>query len=255
MFFIVSKILSFLIHPFSWILLFLFIAWRTKRERLKKWLFRSAIIMTLFFSNTVIFCEFTRLWEKVGQSIEEVQHHDIAIVLGGMAEYDNNHDRLSLRRGGDRIWQALHLYHLGQIDKLLLVGANGHLLDNGLDEANQFKSVLVDFGIPETDILVEDQSKNTYQNAVEAKKIIDADPTINSYLLITSAIHMRRSLACFEKAGFKDMDYFTTDHYTGEERGYTFEQYLIPNISVMSDWGKLNHEWVGYLSYWFAGYV
>lgn len=255
MFFILSKILSFFIHPFSWILVLLLIGWRTKRDQRKKWLFRSAIILTLFFSNTVIFCEFTRMWETEGQEITSVKHHDVAIVLGGMAEFDNNHNRLSLRRGGDRIWQALHLYHIGKVDKLLLVGANGHLMDDGLDEANQFKAVLIDFGIPETDILVEDQSKNTFQNAIESKKIVDSYPEINSYLLVTSALHMRRSLACFRKAGFEGIESFTTDHYTGRVRGYTFEQYLLPNISVMSDWGKLNHEWVGYISYWFVGYI
>lgn len=218
-------------------------------------MYRGAIIATLFFSNTVIFCEFTRLWEPEGQKIEELGHYDLAIVLGGMAEYDNNHERLSLRRGGDRIWQAIHLYYLGKVDKILLVGANGNLTDNGLDEANQFKAVLLDFGIPDADILVEDQSKNTYQNAIEAKKITDLDSALNSFLLVTSALHMRRSLACFKKAGFENIDTFTTDHYTGARRGYSFEQYLLPNISVMSDWGKLNHEWVGYLSYWFAGYL
>lgn len=255
MFFILSKILAVLIHPFSWILIVLVLAWRTKNETRKKWYFRSAIIATLFFSNTVIFCEFTRLWETKGTKIEHLEHYDVAIVLGGMAEYDNNLNRLSLRRGGDRIWQAMHLYFLGKVDKIMLVGANGNVFDKGLDEANQFKSVLLDMGIPDADILVETASKNTYQNAVEAKKILDQQPEFQRFLLVTSALHMRRSKACFEKAGFENIATFTTDHFTGEIRGYSFEQYLLPNASVMSDWGKLNHEWVGYLTYWMAGYL
>lgn len=255
MFFVLSKILSFLVHPFTWILMLVAFGWISKKPNRKKWSFRIAGIAALFFSNTVIFCEFTRLWEPDGTKIEEVGHYDVAIVLGGMAEYDNNLERLSLRRGGDRLWQAMHLYHLGKVDKIMIVGANGDIFEKGLEEAIQFEEVLLDFGIPQSDIIVEENSKNTYQNAVESKKILDARPEIESMLLVTSALHMRRSQACFEKAGFTDFDTFTTDHFTGEKRGYTFEQFIVPNISNMTDWSKLIHEWVGYVSYWMAGYI
>lgn len=244
-----------MVHPFSWILLLIIFGLIIKREKFKKWSFRIAGIAVLFFSNTVIFCEFTRLWEPEGTKIEDVEHYDVAVVLGGMAEYDNNLDRLSLRRGGDRIWQAIHLYHLGKVDKIMVVGANGDVIDKGLREATQFKDVLLDHGISEEDILVEENSQNTYQNAVEAKKILDEHPDLNDILLVTSALHMPRSKACFEKAGFNNFGTFTTDHYTGGKRGYTVEQFLLPNVSNMTDWSRLIHEWVGYMTYWMMGYI
>lgn len=255
MFFILSKILSFLVHPFSWILISVAIGLLTKRKKLKKWTLRGAGIAVLFFSNTVIFCEFTRLWEPDGTKISEVGHYDAAVVLGGMAEYDNNLDRLSLRRGGDRIWQAIHLYHLGKVDKIMIVGANGALFDKSLNEAVQFKSVLADWGIPAADIIIEENSKNTHENAVESKKVLANHPEIENFLLVTSALHMRRSKACFENEGFTNFDVFTTDHYTGPSRGYSFEQFIAPNVSIMSDWGKLIHEWVGFVTYAMAGYI
>ncbi len=255
MFFILSKILHFLTHPFTWVLIGLGIAFFTKREKLKKWSFRAGLIILIFFSNTVIFLEFTRLWEPEGTSIEDVKHHDVAIVLGGMAEYDNNLGRLSIRRGGDRIWQAIHLYHLGKVDKIMIVGANGDLVDKGLNEALQFKEVLITEGIPENDIIVETESHNTYENAVNAKLILDEIDSLDSYLLVTSALHMNRSMACFEKAGFEEIDAFTTDHFTGSTRGYTFDQYIVPNASTMVCWSKLIHEWIGYVTYWMMGYI
>jgi uncharacterized SAM-binding protein YcdF (DUF218 family) len=151
------------------------------------------------------------LWETEGTKIEEVDHYDCAIVLGGMAEFDENNNRLSMRRGGDRIWQAINLYHLGKVDKILISGNNGYILDDGLDEANQFKEVLIQNEIPAEDILVEVKSKNTYENAVESKKILDKHDEIESVLLVTSALHMRRSKACFEKAGYENFETFTTD--------------------------------------------
>ena len=242
-------------HPFSWMVIAFVIAWFSKRPFISKWSFRTGIFTLLFFSNSIIFLEFVRLWETEGTKIEDVEHYDCAIVLGGMAEWDNSHERLSIRRGGDRIWQAINLYHLGRVDKILISGSNGFVMDNGLDEANQFKQVLRENGIPESDILVETKSKNTYENAIESKKVLDNHPELHSYLLVTSALHMRRSKAIFEKAGFENFGCFTTDHYTGTKRGYKLDQYFIPNGSTMSDWSKLIHEWVGYSSYWVAGYL
>ena len=255
MFFILSKVFAFLTHPFSWILILLLIALFTRRPRLNRWSFRAAIISLLFFSNTVIFLEFARWWEPEGKQIEEVEHYDCAIILGGMAEWDNTNERLSIRRGGDRIWQAIHLFHLGKVDRLLISGANGFVTDDKLDEANQFKAVLVDNGIPDSLILVETISKNTHENAVETKKVLAKHPEIKSLLLITSALHMPRAKACFTKAGFTDFDTFTTDHYTGKERAYKLDQFVVPNVSTLVCWKLLIKEWIGYTVYWMMGYL
>jgi uncharacterized SAM-binding protein YcdF (DUF218 family) len=254
MFFVLSKIFVFLTHPFSWILIALIIAWVTKRPRLSRYCFRGAIIALLFFTNSVIFLEFTRLWEPEGKKIEDVGHYDCAVVLGGMAEYDSNHERLSIRRGGDRIWQAVHLYHLGKVDKILISGNNGSLLGDELQEAKQFREVLIDMGIPDEDILTETKSRNTHENAKECKVILENEG-IESMLLVTSALHMPRAKGCFEGVGIKDFDTFTTDHYTGASRGYKFDQFLAPNVSTMADWERLIHEWIGTLSYRIMGYI
>lgn len=255
MFFVLSKLLGFLSHPFYWIVILFLISWFTKRERLKKWSFRIGIGATVFFTNSVIFCEFVRLWEPKGKKIEEMGHYDVAVVLGGMFEYDNSLGRLSIRRGGDRIWQTLNLYHLGKVDKILISGAHGDLIDKGLREAVQMRDVLVENGIPAEDILVDSLSQNTHENAVESIKILKQHPELKSVLLVTSALHMPRSEACFKKSGLSNFDTFTTDHYTGEKRGYHLDQWLMPNESVMTDWSKVLHEWMGYISYAIAGYI
>jgi uncharacterized SAM-binding protein YcdF (DUF218 family) len=255
MFFILSKLLGFLCSPFYWIIILLLIAWITKRPGLKKWSFRLGVGFAVFFTNTFIFCEFARLWEPEGKTIEEVGYYDVAVVLGGMGEYDNSTKRLSLRRGADRLWQALHLYHLGKVEKILIAGANGDVIDKGLNEALQFRDVLVAEGIPAEDILVDSVSKNTYENAVESKKIIDQHPEIQDILLVTSALHMPRAEACFEAAGFMKMETFTTDHYTGEERTFHFDHLIVPNVGTLSDWSNLLHEMVGYVVYAMMGYI
>jgi len=255
MFFYLSKVLSFSINPFIWVLVLLSVFVFSKRKKLKKKTLIVGLILLFVFSNNVIFLEFTRLWEEQGTKIENVKQYNVGVVLGGIAEYNNDLERLSIRRGGDRIWQAIHLYHVGKIDKILISGDSGYMVDKGLNEAKQLKELMVQEQIPSDDILIETISKNTYQNALESKKVLDNTPEKESVLLITSALHMKRSIACFRKVGFTDFDYFTTDHFTGESRSYYFDQYIIPNESVLTDWHRLIHEWVGYVTYWVMGYI
>ncbi len=88
MFFVLSKIAYFFIQPFSWVLMAVFGAFFFKRQKWKsiaKW---SAVFMLLFFSNSFIFKEFIRLWEVDSVKITQDSSYDVAIVLGGMFEYE-----------------------------------------------------------------------------------------------------------------------------------------------------------------------
>lgn len=255
MFFVLSKLLTFFLQPFVWVLILLIMGVLIKKTRLKNFFLKLSLLVLLFFSNTVIFSEFTRMWEIKGVEHDNVKMYDVAIVLGGMSEYNNDLKRLSIRRGGDRIWQTIQLYKLGKVNTILISGANGHLIDKGLIEAIQMKSDLVKMGILETDILTESKSRNTHENALETKKIIDKLKFNPKILLVTSASHMKRAKACFKKVGFSNFDVFTTDHFTGENRGYLFSQFFVPDAGVLTSWNYLIKEWIGYLVYAIMGYV
>lgn len=93
-------------------------------------------------------------------------------MLGGMFEYDNSTERLSVRRGADRIWQALNLYHAGKVDKILISGDNGFVFSRNLHESKQLKDLLVEWEIPPQDLIIESKSKNTYENARDTRKLL-----------------------------------------------------------------------------------
>src|SRR5690554_7647844 len=93
-----------------------------KKKKVKQFAKVSSIVIVLFFSNTFIYKEALHLWEIPAVNKSEVEYHDVGIVLGGMFEYDNSVDRLSIRRGGDRIWQAIDLYKSKKISKICIVG-------------------------------------------------------------------------------------------------------------------------------------
>ena len=219
-----------------------------KKEKIRKYLLYSFLIVFFFFSYKPIALFFISGWEPEGKRIESVEHYEVGIVLGGGFEYDNDRERLSIRRGGDRIWVAIQLFHQGKLDYLLLTGKNGDLSDKGLDESNQLKQILIQNGIPEDKILVDSESLNTYQNALNSKVILDS-LNFKSVLLITSALHMKRAYAVFVKQGI-ECNTFATDFYSG---GYHWDQFIFPSLDSFGLWSKYLHEVLGYVVYAVTG--
>jgi uncharacterized SAM-binding protein YcdF (DUF218 family) len=253
MFFILSKIAYTFIHPFTWLLVALLYYIFGKRLRVKRILRIAIPIWALFFTNSFVFKEFVRLWEYPTPQLEE--QFEIAVVLGGMFEYDASSDRLSARRGADRIWQGLNLYHEGTVKKVLISGDHGYVTDRGLHEAQQIGEDIMSWGFPEQYLLLENVSRNTYENAVESVKMIrQTHPHVERILLITSSTHMRRAKACFEKQGIEVVG-FPTDQYTGGQRHYNWDEFIVPNADNFGYWFTLIKEWVGYFTYWMMGYL
>lgn len=239
----------------TWLLFSLGFHFYTKNPKWKARLKWAAIFIFLFFSNSVVFSKFCGFWEIPGTRLEQVKAHDVAIVLGGMAEYNSDINALSIRRQGDRLIHAITLYKKGLVKKLLISGDSGFITDRGLHEAKQMKELLITWGIPETDIITEEKSVNTHENAELTVKLLRQKyPELKRVILVTSGIHMRRSLACFEKEGLKCSAY-STDLYSSQSGNYYWDQYFIPNFSVMLDWSKLMKEVTGYIAYDIVGYI
>jgi hypothetical protein len=64
---------------------------------------------------------------------------------------------------------------------------------------------------------------------------------------------MRRSRACFAKAGFA-LDTFTTD-FISQPRKFTIDVLLIPQVEALVNWQTFIHEWMGMAAYKLAGYI
>ncbi len=253
MFFILSKILAFIITPLIWIIFLMIIGLYTKNDELRKKCFRWSLVITLLFSNAFLFDEVSRAWEIPAKPYSELKVYDAGIVLGGMIVYDPAMARLQFYRGTDRLLQAVELYKLGVIKKIVFTGGSGSILHPELKEGNYVKRYLLTLGIPENDILIEKESQNTRENALFTKALIEKKKLSGEFLLITSGFHMRRSLGCFEVAGMVTEPY-STDRYAGP-RKFEFDHMFIPNLSIMNDWNNLIHELVGYFTYKLMGYA
>ena len=254
MFFQFSKILSFLFSPLSWIFILLLFSFILKNKTIQKRLRISALLLLIVFTHPYLSDLATKSWEiETYNSNNITQPFDVAIVMGGSTGmFDSRANRIVYSQSVDRLMQAVQLYRMQKVKKILLSGGSGFVTMPQLKEAMFLKQTLLQMNIPEIDIITETESRNTYENALYTSQILKTWKHGNRFLLITSAIHMRRSHACFTKQGLT-VTAFPVDKRSGFDV-FTPDRIIIPNAWSIIQWEALIHEWLGFLSYRISGY-
>jgi len=91
----------------------------------------------------------------------------------------------------------------------------------------------------------EDQARNTWENAQYSQKMLSQE-NITKIILVTHALHMPRSVMCFEAAGFEVTPAPLAFHSTSSNISIT---HFIPSSGAMSNLSNLMHEIIGTLWY------
>ena len=130
-------------------------------------------------------------------AIEQQPVVDAIVILGGYTDASDSGGIIELGDAVDRLFHGMRLYRAGKAPVVMLVGgaARGHQ-----PEAQVMANLLAEFNIAREVMLLEDKSRNTRQNALNAMAIMQ-DNGIKKILLSTSAYHMHRAQAVFEKLG------------------------------------------------------
>jgi len=119
-------------------------------------------------------------------------------VLGGSIRpptFPRQYTQLSST--SDRFWHAARLYKAGKSEKIILIGGNVYKQENIKPESVYIKETLTRLGIPESAIITEDKSRTTKQNMEYAKELFE-EHQVSSLLLVTSALHMPRTIREFQ---------------------------------------------------------
>jgi len=161
----------------------------------------------------------------------------------------------------NRLMYAAYLYKHGAADHILLsCGVIEWLGDAGSPTADM-RFVLNALGVPDSAIWIEDQSRNTYENAIYSQKFL-AEKGISEVLLVTSGFHMPRSVALFKKVGLEVIP--APADITITENGLAWltklnpaTQFLnlLPNPDNTTRLSLALKEIVGMLVYWLQGWI
>jgi len=255
MFFYFSKLFAFLFSPLAWVFILLIWSFRTKSEGRARRLRITAFTILYLCSNSFLVDECFRAWEPVTPDYDLMDtKYEGAIVLGGIGDIDLRLKKINFGHSGDRLFQTLPLFYKGRIKRIIFTGGSGSIEFPEKKEALYVRRYLESIHFPDSGLVTEQESKNTYENAVFTKKTLDSLKIDGNFLLVTSAYHMPRAMAVFRKAGYKNLTPYITNRSSGVRR-FTFDHLFIPNPGTLFAFEFLIHEWIGFIIYKIKGYA
>jgi uncharacterized SAM-binding protein YcdF (DUF218 family) len=127
------------------------------------------------------------------------QETKIVVVLGAGHSNDNNILPVTSRIGYDsmvRLIEGIRIYRMMPEGKLLLSGGSE---PGTISSAQDMAQLAKELGVNENDIIIESKSRDTEDEAYIIRSMIGEE----SFVLVTSSVHMPRSMALFRKNGMK----------------------------------------------------
>lgn len=178
-------------------------------------------------------------------------HVDGIIVLGGSIDDLTSEDRQVPVTGaaGDRLTTFVTLARRYPEAKLVFTGGSGDIRQGVTDEARWVRILLDGLGLPPERVIYENRSRTTRENATDSFELVHPKPE-ETWILVTSASHMPRSVGVFRQAGWHvlpwPVGYLSRDHLHGVSLS------LGAKMNVL-DWAA--HEWTGMVAYRLRGWT
>ena len=175
---------------------------------------------------------------------------DGIVVLGGSIDPGLSRARgqVALMIAAGRITETVALARRFPSARVLVSGGDGTLHPGALTEAGATRDLLVQLGVAAERVELESAARNTYENAVLS--LAAAQPKAGeTWLLVTSAMHMPRAVGCFRRAGWTIVPY-PVDYRTSTRIGTGPGLLLADDLMLVNFATK---EWLGLVAYYWLG--
>jgi len=249
--FYLSKFINFLITPLhilcSIILIQIFIILFCQSKKLAISFSKLFLILFLFFSYTPLSNYIlNKIEDYIGPSKYPVQQLTGIIVMGGSFNsglLSKERNETSINGTSERLIKALEIYKKNPRILILFTGFSSELSPEGWNESQIAKKFFFDQGVKNDNLIFEEKSKNTFENVIFSKDIIDKNKGV--WGLITTANHMPRSFFSYKKQGLI-LEPIIVDYQTGTSKIF----WINFNISKgLTDWYTIFHEVIGLAYY------
>jgi uncharacterized SAM-binding protein YcdF (DUF218 family) len=175
-----------------------------------------------------------------------------AIVVLGGAVHAPSVPGQPAELGADSLYRCLYarqLYRAGPACPIIVSGGKVSSSQKTPPVSHAMRDFLAAAGVDPQDIIVEDLSRNTYENAVNVSKLL-REKNLSRVLLVTDAIHLRRSQLCFAGRGVRLIP-AGVGHGTERFNWTMFK--VVPNPKAAVQVERVYHEWAGIVWYWLKG--
>lgn len=259
MFYSLSKAITFVLQPSSFLVLLivtgLVLTRWPSRLRLGRWFIGTGVVGffvagVLPLGNLLVL----PLEERYAGAASRITDSDrIAgiIMLGGFEDgwVSQGRGGVGLNEAAERLTEGVRLALKHPEAKVVFTGGVGGFITGGTDAAGPVGQLLQDYGIAPERIVLEGRSRNTHENALFTKELVQPKPD-EQWVLVTSAYHMPRAIGVFRHAGFNVLPY-PTDYRT---RGVVDLKRLFERIGAGLERTDLGFkEWVGLVAYYLTG--
>jgi uncharacterized SAM-binding protein YcdF (DUF218 family) len=264
MFVFFSKFLPPLISPLGLAILLLLCGFLFNRRhpRLRTFLQVTALVILLLASNRWVAYSFARTLEWQYLPEDNIPTAEVIVLLGGSTEpAQSPRPQVEVNSAGDRVLYAAALYSQNKAPIILASGGNITWLEDRLSsQAGDMAELLVTLGVPPDAIWLEETSRNTYENAEYCAELLKKKG-ISQIILVTSAMHMPRSVALFRYQGINPIPAptdFTITHSGWSELTSTPSAVLVnmvPSASSLSLTTNILKEYIGLMIYHLSGWL
>lgn len=216
------------------------------------------LLVTLPFLGLIVICTPAVAYLALGSlewryppQYDRPDDVEAIVVLGG-AMWPPDELRLRAELGQDTLYRCLHAARLYRQGKPCLVVVSGGIVEPdtpGPTLAELMHDFLREQGVAEADLLVEDKSRSTYENAVGTRTLL-RQRGIDKILLVTDATHLRRAQRCFRAQGFEVTPSGCRYRATSFEWS-PFE--FLPSPHAARHVQQVAHEWLGMAWYRLTG--
>ncbi len=184
--------------------------------------------------------------------ITEVPVSQCAVVLGGTLEpVMPPRIDIDMSEAVDRLRKAAQLFRTGRAKVIIVSGGNQPWSPFAEPEAESMKILLLEWGVPATAIVLEGASRNTRENALNSIVLLEK-LACGTPLLVTSAAHMKRSVAVFEKLGVAVFPVSADVRVIDASEFTPFD--FLPDAEALKQTTDAMREWIGQQVYRWQGW-
>lgn len=171
------------------------------------------------------------------------------IVLGGaqLSHIGVTRDVLATNESAERLIEAAGIALRHPEARLVFSGGSGRVLSPDTLERNVNERLVAMLDLDESRVVYEDRSRNTWENALFSKELVEPRPD-ETWLLVTSAAHMPRAIGIFRKLDWPVVPWPVDYQTTGDD--------LELQVGVGQRLDEIDYgmrEWVGLAAYRLMG--